>query len=526
MEERPIAFFHYSPAAVHELDIKFDGSTCPKVFLQRLEEVATSRGISDSQLFRSAVELFTDDALFWFRGIRSEVDSWTELKQVLLAEYLPADYDYRLLREIRSRTQGPDESITHYLSLMKEYFSRLNTPLSDSEQLDIVTHNIRPFYTTQLALFPIQTWAVLKDGCLLLEEARQRASLFVEPPRDCGQLLAPDLACRSPELIPKAAAILDHPHLFCVRCRVNGHTLSECLAPRRVICYRCGQRGYTADNCPKCRLGADNTRTTTRQRKAGAVSVGRSVSYPTKFYFRTHRRVQGSDVGPTQTNTIPNTIPNTYTYTTPFLLDQEREIILPASEPALVKPVVASEPKFILNKTSVVLEQDLRPFLPVSIHGEEFSGLLDSGSEISIIGGSNCKYFSTLCTPQRSTDVEEVVTANGSVSPVTGHVLLPVTVGESTAVVKFYIIPSVSTPLLLGINFWRAFGIAPDVLALLDTRRSVVAAVGHPHPPPVEAAQCLPAHRMLLIREVLSFLSSNARINFILPYVRLVLDGP
>lgn len=68
-----------------------------------------------------------------------------------------------------------------------------------------------------------------------------------------------------------------------------------------------------------------------------------------------------------------------------------------------------------------------------------------------------------------SADLDGVITANGSTSPVLGYALLPVTVGKTTAIIKFYVIPGVNTPLLFGINFWRVFQIAPDVLALLET---------------------------------------------------------
>lgn len=71
---------------------------------------------------------------------------------MLLEEFLPHDFDYRLMLEIRSRTQGSDESIVQYLSIMQNYFARLRNPLSESEKLDIVKYNVRPFYTTQLGL--------------------------------------------------------------------------------------------------------------------------------------------------------------------------------------------------------------------------------------------------------------------------------------------------------------------------------------------------------------------------------------
>ncbi|KAI5645450.1 membrane transport protein domain-containing protein [Phthorimaea operculella] len=54
-------------ANVASLNLKYDGSSCVLVFLERVEELRRSRSISAESLFRSAVELFTDNALLWYR---------------------------------------------------------------------------------------------------------------------------------------------------------------------------------------------------------------------------------------------------------------------------------------------------------------------------------------------------------------------------------------------------------------------------------------------------------------------------
>jgi transposase InsO family protein len=109
-----------------------------------------------------------------------------------------------------------------------------------------------------------------------------------------------------------------------------------------------------------------------------------------------------------------------------------------------------------------------RPYLKIKIYDLEFRGLLDSGSEISIIGGNSIKYFSNLATIHMSQDFDNIQTANGSSSPVVGYIFAPVTVQGKTIIIKFYLVPGVSTELILGMNFWKKFNIAPDVLALLN----------------------------------------------------------
>lgn len=180
-------------ASIHKLNFRYNGKTCVKAFLQRLGELCLSRGISDIKLFNSASELFTDEALCWYRGVQDEVHSWSDLRQLLLEEYLPPDYDHRLMQEVRARTQGSDESIINYLSIMQNYFSRFTRSVSDEEKLNIVLFNIRPFYTAQLALNPVESWADLKRKCRLLEGAKERSEHFTEPPKITSSCLAPDL---------------------------------------------------------------------------------------------------------------------------------------------------------------------------------------------------------------------------------------------------------------------------------------------------------------------------------------------
>ncbi|KAM3962339.1 LOW QUALITY PROTEIN: uncharacterized protein ACR2FA_003575 [Aphomia sociella] len=368
-------------AVVHKLNCRFNGKTCIKAFLQRLDELCLSRGVSEIRLFNSAAELFTEEALCWYRGIRSEVNSWAELKALLLDEYLPADYDHRLLQEIRSRTQGADESIVNYLSIMQNYFSRLSQPLPNQEKLNIVLFNIRPFYTSQLALTPIDSWSELKQQCRLLECARQRSGNFIEPPRVTSSYLAPDLGYRNHKL-----------------------PVSEVTAVQNA----------TARTCTKCSTTSKPTLKAKVSKKRG--QGNRQSGYK---YFSANKKC-----------------------TNPNSKGQQS------------------------NVKSVDVHSDVRPFLKIDVSGIDCRGLLDSGSEISIIGNDILKYFTGLATVHESPDIKFIKSANGSSSPVTGYLFLPVTVEGRTAIIKFYVVPGVVTELLLGINFWREFNIAPDVCSL------------------------------------------------------------
>ncbi|CAG9129442.1 unnamed protein product [Plutella xylostella] len=98
--------------------IKFDGDTCVRAFIERVSEYCSARNISDARLLSFGTEIFTGNALHWFRSVRDQVSSWDELKALLRQDFDTLDFDYRLLAEIRARTQGESENITIYLSII------------------------------------------------------------------------------------------------------------------------------------------------------------------------------------------------------------------------------------------------------------------------------------------------------------------------------------------------------------------------------------------------------------------------
>lgn len=252
---------------VHSFNIKFCGKGSVLSFIQRIEELCVSRNVSEKKLFNSVVELFSDQALLWFRGIKNRITDWKQLKDLLLDEYLPVDYDYRLLDEIRNRTQGAEETILEYFSIMQNYFLLLRRPLSEVEKLEIFKFNIRPFYSTKLALEEIKSLDDLKHRCRQLEAAKYRAENFKEPVRNLSTAVAPDLTYKgrssNKNLSSRCEAVgaRGGKGKFCVRCRIEDHDLSQCKAPPIVICYRCGEKGVTSRTCSKCspKVEANNT---------------------------------------------------------------------------------------------------------------------------------------------------------------------------------------------------------------------------------------------------------------------------
>lgn len=264
------------------LKLKYDGKSCVRAFIQRCEEFCQAKNISLDKVLTNATEIFTGDALHWYRSIKDTVSVWNDLAVSLRRDFDQSDYDYRLLAEIRSRTQGESENIVIYLSIMSGLFSRLTKRLSEEDKLEIILHNIRPIYANTLSsASEIKSIDDLRTLCRNYETVQSRFTQFKEPPKPCLNTLAPEFAYSgqsSNKTFSKFkfndnnnfnkdfskhnsnpnkfnsynytnrtyvhavdASNFNTNHRYCPRCRNNTHSLRQCTN-KEMICFTCGVR--------------------------------------------------------------------------------------------------------------------------------------------------------------------------------------------------------------------------------------------------------------------------------------------
>ena len=248
------------PVQIQKWGVNFSGGAPDSLcaFLERVEELRVSRGVSLGDLFRASVELFSGNALVWYRANRHKWGDWGSVVRDLRKAFLPPDYDQRLLGEIRRRTQAKEESMGTYVASMEGLFRRLSTPVAEPEKVEILLRNLAPFYLTQLGTTGIDTVDALVEWGRGLETTRARVASYVPPPnRRSGGLLEPDLAYDGGAR-PEVHAVDPGPPRRappgatgrCWTCGLPGHFSRECRAPQR--CFGCNRPGRLRSSCPDC----------------------------------------------------------------------------------------------------------------------------------------------------------------------------------------------------------------------------------------------------------------------------------
>lgn len=263
--------------------LKYDGKSCVRSFIQRVNEFSEARNVSDTKLLSFATEIFIDNALHWFRSVKDQVTSWDELVILLKQDFGISDYDYRLLAEIRARSQGESENITIYISIMIGMFSRLSKALPEEDKLEIILHNIRPCYASTLAsAAEIKSIDQLRVLCRNFENVQSRLVQFREPSdASSSNLLAPEFAYKpktnfykpkptsttNPNFskanssndvnqkylhaLNKTVEDVSSKQPYCPRCRDNTHSLRNCKNTE-ILCFKCGHKGVKKPDCPRC----------------------------------------------------------------------------------------------------------------------------------------------------------------------------------------------------------------------------------------------------------------------------------
>ena len=221
-------------------------------FLEKVEDLKSSRSISDESLFQSAYFLFDSEALQWFRNNRSRVRTWEELAALLKKCFLPHNFDSEIHRELSDTYQREMENVSVFIAKSENLFARLTAMPPDSVRVNLIREHLLPYFIQQTASLNFNHVDELNDICVKLEKSRICSAR-------AEQVLMSDRK-RMPR-ISAAQTVEPITGPKCWNCRTVGHTFFNCGQPRsRRFCYSCGNLDFTISTCPKCKKNSRSGR--------------------------------------------------------------------------------------------------------------------------------------------------------------------------------------------------------------------------------------------------------------------------
>lgn len=109
------------------------------------------------------------------------------------------------------------------------------------------------------------------------------------------------------------------------------------------------------------------------------------------------------------------------------------------------------------------------PYILLNLLNKNCFALLDSGANISVIGGNLCSDIFESKNYIRG--IGNVKTANGKRQHVLGTTLLDINYKGDTKSIEFFLIPSITQEVICGMDFWDKFGIK---IAAINTISEIV----------------------------------------------------
>uniref|UniRef100_A0A1A9UYT9 CCHC-type domain-containing protein n=1 Tax=Glossina austeni TaxID=7395 RepID=A0A1A9UYT9_GLOAU len=225
---------------VRKWSVKYDEVTNPLEFIQQIEELCGTDEIPLTLMPKIMIELFTGQALMWYRNNRRPWADWQEFKKDFTRFFLHSRFFERLDDQIRQTYQQQGETFKAYALRMQNLMR--HTEYTLHQKINRIYRNSRREYQ----LFIGQT------ECGNLTDMISLAEHSEDIPPEQSQA---GHHRRNGAVEPKSHS-LPYDGIrrrnVCHRCAQEGHYTQHCQNPRILFGWECGRRGILTKDC--CRV--------------------------------------------------------------------------------------------------------------------------------------------------------------------------------------------------------------------------------------------------------------------------------
>ncbi|KAI8119245.1 Transposon Tf2-6 polyprotein [Lucilia cuprina] len=472
--------FDFRQIRIDKLGIVFDNKSISiDDVIFRLEHLRAHYNIPEREVVRDFHLLVSDSVKDWywaFIGMHGMTE-WPVLRLALLSQYQKPRSNFEVMRDLVERKQDNSETIDDYFHVMNKLRSKLTQPIPEYDMIKILKRNLN--LNVARIVYPISVSSVeqLRIECNEAERNFPRKEFRNSMPttrtsRQVNDLYYDDAedndGTNRPEIVDLEALHFGQQQqqkqpVICWNCKASGHVFMECPVEQRALfCYKCGKPNVTTPKCPFCQQknmmnGGEpcSTQKLSESKKKGNIVAQNILNandskyipqmrhyLPLEIRLQNYDRVKARIFGPKMVSER--------------ILKLRRKF---KERKRIRRFVVDSVKRADINKN------DPRVFVDVRIKGSLKKGLLDSGASVSILG-KGCREFVEENEIHIYPMLTNVKTASGQQHSIIGKVKIFITYKEQQHEMLLYLCPELEQTLYLGIDFWRAFGLAPEVVGI------------------------------------------------------------
>ena len=172
-DDMPVAAL---PVEFHMPDIeRYTGIGCPRIHLQLYNTVMCGHRLDEAQMIMLFPLSLSGAAQRWFASLDpSRRRTWADLGQEFIRQYSFNTIVDVSRRELKALRQGPDETVTSFISRWREKIAQIIDRPSERDQITMIMRSLQPRFARHLMGFPQTDFGSLVQALYGIEEGISR----------------------------------------------------------------------------------------------------------------------------------------------------------------------------------------------------------------------------------------------------------------------------------------------------------------------------------------------------------------